>query len=98
MELALTEQSSVAVDENGLSQCVRGNGIYEPDTNLAHFPPRRLAAGGLRALVAAPLLIEAKTFGVLIAARREPRSFGGGEWSLAAIERACALAAHQAKL
>src|SRR6202007_2762910 len=80
MELALIEQSTVSIDENGLSQCVRGKLVYEPDISQLPAPsPQRRAAGGLCALVAAPLLIEAKTFGILIAARREPRSFSSGE-------------------
>jgi PAS domain S-box-containing protein len=100
MELALTEQSSVAVDEDGLAQCVRGNLVYEPDTNLAPFHfPRRLAAGGLRALVAAPLLIEGKTFGILVGARREPSSFSSGECEfLRQLSEHVALAAHHAQL
>ncbi len=100
MQLALTEQSSIAVDEDGLSRCVHGNLIYEPDTAVASFPfPRRLAATGLRALVAAPLLIEGKTFGVLVGARREPSSFSSGECEfLRQLSGHVALAAHHAQL
>ena len=100
MELALTEQSSVAMDENGLSQCMRGNLVYESDTDRVPLPlPRRLAAGGLRALVAAPLLIEGKTFGILMGARREPSSFSSGECEfLRQLSEHVALAAHHAQL
>ena len=100
MELALTEQSSVAMDENGLSQCMRGNLVYEADTDRVPLPlPRRLAAGGLRALVAAPLLIEGKTFGILMGARREPSSFSSGECEfLRQLSEHVALAAHHAQL
>ena len=100
MELALTEQSSVAMDENGLSQCMRGNLVYESDTDRVPLPlPRRLAAGGLRALVAAPLLIEGKTFGILMGARREPSSFSSGECEfLQQLSEHVALAAHHAQL
>ncbi len=100
MELALTEQSTVEIDENGLSQCVRGTLVYEPDISRLPAPfPQRLAAGGLRALVAAPLLIEARTFGILIAARREPGSFSSGECEfLRQLSGHVALAAHHAQL
>ncbi|MGC1457173.1 MAG: PAS domain S-box protein [Steroidobacteraceae bacterium] len=100
MELALTEQSTFEVDGNGLSHCVRGALVYEPDIGDLPAPfPRRLAAGGLRALVAAPLLVDGKTFGVLIGARREPRSFSSGECEfLRQLSEHVALAAHHAQL
>jgi signal transduction histidine kinase/CheY-like chemotaxis protein len=44
------------------------------------FPfPQRLARGGLRALVAVPLMVDGSAYGVLIAARREAHSFSSGE-------------------
>lgn len=99
-ELALTERSNIEIDENGLSRCVSGDSVYEPD--ISHVPfafPQRLAAGGLRALVAVPLQVERKVFGVLIAARREPRSFSSGECEfLRQLSEHIALAAHQAQL
>ena len=100
MGMALTEQSSIAVDENGLSHCVQGNLVYEPDGSLASFPfPRRLATAGLRAFVAAPLLIEGKIFGILVGARREPGSFSSGECEfLQKLSEHVALAAHHAQL
>ena len=99
-ELALTEQASIDIDGNGLSRCVRGQLIYEADIGELQFPfPQRLAAGGLRALVAAPLLVESKVFGVLIAARRAPRSFSSSDCEfLRQLSEHVALAAHQAQL
>jgi PAS domain S-box-containing protein len=100
MEMALTEQSSVAVDENGLSQCVRGSLVYEPDASLVPFSfARQLTAGGLRAFVAAPLLIEGKLFGILVGGRGEPGSFSSGECEfLRQLSEHVALAAHHAQL
>ncbi|HEU5124664.1 MAG TPA: CHASE sensor domain-containing protein [Verrucomicrobiae bacterium] len=100
MELAMTEQARVAIDQNGLSRCVRGNLVYEPDIVDSQFPfPQRLARGGLRALVAAPLLVESQVFGVLIAARRQPESFSSGECEfLRQLSEHVALAAHQSQL
>jgi PAS domain S-box-containing protein len=100
LDLAMAEQARIEIDENGLSQCVRGRLVYEPELDRVPFPfPRRLAAGGLRSLVAAPLLIESKVFGVLVAARREARGFTSGECEfLMQTSEHVALAAHQAEL
>jgi PAS domain S-box-containing protein len=79
-ELALIEEAYIDIDESGLSGCMQGQLSYEPDLLEVRSPfPQRLARGGLRALVAAPLLVENKLFGVLIAARREAGSFSSDE-------------------
>lgn len=100
MELAMTEQARVEVDENGLSQCVRGQLICEPDIRQDLSPfSQRLGKGGLRSMVAAPLLVESKVFGVLIAARQQAQSFSSGECEfLRQLSEHVALAAHQADL
>jgi signal transduction histidine kinase/ActR/RegA family two-component response regulator len=100
MELAMTEHARIDIDQNGLSRCVRGQLVYEPDVNQIHFPfPQRLARGGLRALVAAPLLVESKVFGLLVAARRQPQSFSSGECEfLKQVTEHVALASHQSQL
>jgi PAS domain S-box-containing protein len=99
MELALTHQAHISVSQNGLSECVRGQLVYEPDVSQVEFPfPKRLARAGLRALVAAPLLFESRIFGTLLAARREPNSFSSGECEfLQQLGEHVALAAHQAE-
>jgi signal transduction histidine kinase/ActR/RegA family two-component response regulator len=100
MELAMGEQTRIAIDANGLSQCVRGRLVYEPDITRAQFPfPQRLARGGLGAMVAAPLLVESRVFGVLIAARRKTDSFSSGECEfLKQSSEHVALASHQIEL
>jgi PAS domain S-box-containing protein len=100
MELAMTEQARVEIDDNGLSHCVRGRLVYEPDIGQVPFPfPQRLVKAGLNSMVAAPLLVESKVFGVLIAARRQARSFSSGECEfLRQSSEHVALAAHQAQL
>ena len=61
--------------------------------------PQKLVAAGLRSLVAAPLLVESKVFGVFVAARREPANFSSGECDfLRQLNEHVALAAHQAQL
>ncbi len=100
MELAMTDQAHISIDQNGLSQCVRGRLVYEQDVSQMDFPfPRRLARSGLRALVAAPLLFESQVFGILIAARREPDSFSSGECEfLRQLSEHVALASHQSEV
>jgi PAS domain S-box-containing protein len=100
LELALTKQARIPIDANGLSRCVRGQLVYEPDTRDVKMAfPQKLAGAGLHSLVVAPLLVESKVFGVLVAARREAHSFSSGECEfLLQLSEHVALAAHQAEL
>jgi signal transduction histidine kinase/ActR/RegA family two-component response regulator len=100
MELAMEEQARIPIDQNGLSKCVRGHLVYEPDLSQMDFPfPRRLSRGGLKAVVFAPLQVESHVFGVLIAARCEPGSFSSGDCEfLRQVSEHVALAAHQAEV
>ena len=99
-ELGLTDQAQVVIDENGLSRCVHGELVYEPDIRAvaARFPAL-LARGGLGSLVVAPLRAESRVFGVVVAARRLPSSFSSGECEfMRQLSEHTALAAHQAQL
>ncbi|MBR0782342.1 ATP-binding protein [Bradyrhizobium iriomotense] len=100
LELAMPERSRIDIDENGLSRCVLGQLVYEPDITRSLFPfPMRLARGGLRAMVLAPLQVESRVFGVLVAARKDKESFSSGECEfLRQLSEHVALAAHQAQL
>jgi signal transduction histidine kinase/ActR/RegA family two-component response regulator len=100
MQLALTEEAHVSIDQNGLSRCVRGELVYEPDLSQLDFPfPQRLASGGLGSVVAAPLLVESKVFGLLIAARHEPQGFSSSDCEfLRQLSEHVALAAHQTQI
>jgi PAS domain S-box-containing protein len=100
IELAMTQQAHIGIDQNGLSQCVRGRLVYEQDVNEIDFPfPQRLSRSGLRAFVAAPLLFESQVFGILIAARREPNSFSSAECEfLRQLSEHVALASHQSEV
>ncbi len=99
-KVALVERARIPIDENGLSRCVNGALVYEPDIAEHHYPfPERLLAAGLRAMVAAPLQIESKIFGVLVAARCEPTTFSSGECEfLRQLSEHVALAANQAQI
>ena len=73
MELAMPEEARIPIDQNGLSRCVQGHLVYEPDLSNVEYPfPQRLCRGGLRAVVCAPLQVESHVFGVLI--RSAPRA------------------------
>ena len=100
MQLALTEEAHVSIDQNGLSRCVRGELVYEPDLSQLDFPfPKRLASGGLGSVVAAPLLVESKVFGLLIAARHQAQGFSSSDCEfLRQLSEHVALAAHQTQI
>jgi len=99
-ELALPEGARIAVDENGLSRCVLGQVVYESDVGESPSPfPARLGRLGMRSLVFAPLIVESKVFGVMIAARRAKGGFTSGDCEfLRQLSGHVALAAHQSQL
>jgi signal transduction histidine kinase/CheY-like chemotaxis protein len=100
LKLGISEKAFMAIDQNGLSRAVRGELIYEPDVSKAAVPfSQRLARVGLCSLVIAPLVVEGKVFGVLMAARREPNSFSSGDCEfMRQLSEHVALAAHQSQL
>jgi signal transduction histidine kinase/ActR/RegA family two-component response regulator len=99
-KLGLTEALNVPIDQNGLSRCVAGQLVYEPDVVQVPFPfPQRLASAGLRSLVIAPLIVENQVFGVLVCTRRADHAFSSGECEfLKQLSEHVALASHQARL
>ena len=99
-EMLMQERARIDIDENGLSQCVKGRLIYEGDISQSIFPfPRRLAASGLQSVVLSPLLNEGAVFGVLIVARLDPEAFSSGDCEfLGQLSRHVALASQQAQL
>ena len=98
--LSLLPQGSVPIDQNGLSRCVGGQLVYEPDVSQVAFPfPQRLNAAGLRSVVFAPLIVENQVFGVLVCARAEGQAFSSRECEfLKQLSEHVALASHQARL
>jgi signal transduction histidine kinase/ActR/RegA family two-component response regulator len=98
--LSMTDGACIPIDRNGLSSCVRGQLVYEPDIENSPFQfPKRLAGVGLCSFVAAPLLVHDKVFGVLIGARHAANSFTSPECEfIRHLSEHVALAAHQANL
>src|SRR5882672_961825 len=99
-KLGLKEHVNVPIDANGLSRCVAGQLVYEPDVLQVPFPfPQRMAAAGLRSVVITPLIVENQVFGVLVCARRNTEAFSSGECEfLKQLSEHVALASHQARL
>src|SRR3984885_7588561 len=99
-KLGLEEHRQVPIDQNGLSRCVAGELVYEPDVVRVPFPfPQRLAKAGLRSVVFAPLVVESQVFGVLVCARRGDQAFSSGECEfLKQLSEHVALASHQVRL
>jgi PAS domain S-box-containing protein len=100
MELALTEHQHVNIGDDCIAKAVLGKVIHEPDTNVVNSPfPQRLAKGGLRSMVALPMLIEGEVFGVLVTARHAANSFSSGECEfLTHLSEHVAAAAQHAQL
>jgi signal transduction histidine kinase/ActR/RegA family two-component response regulator len=99
-QIGLSPRVEVPIDANGLSRCVAGQLVHEPDVEQVHFPfPQRLAAAGLRSVVFAPLIVESQVFGVLVCTRHAAHSFSSGECEfLKQLSEHVALASHQARL
>ena len=99
-ELGFVPKAVLPAEQNGLQRCMGGELFYEPDISAAPEGfAQRLAHGGLRALVVAPLHVESTVFGVLVAARRTANSFSSAECEfLRQLSEHVALAAHQVSL
>jgi signal transduction histidine kinase/ActR/RegA family two-component response regulator len=99
-ELGLPEKSRVESADDGLARCLEGHMVHEPDVAGSGSPfAARLARGGLRSLVLAPLCAEGKVFGVLVAARKAPAGFAGVDREfLQQLSEHLSLATHQAQL
>jgi PAS domain S-box-containing protein len=99
-ELQTGLSGKIAVQQNGLGGCTRGELVYEPDISASTFEfPSVLARAGHRALVLIPLSSESKVFALMIAARRKPSSFTSADCEfLSQLSDHLALAAHQAEL
>ncbi|HTQ36171.1 MAG TPA: ATP-binding protein [Steroidobacteraceae bacterium] len=98
--LGMAEGEVIPVDANGLSRCMTGQLVYEPEVADVPFPfPRRFAAAGLHSLVIAPLIVENEVSGALVCARQDASAFSSAECEfLRQLSEHTALASHQAGL
>jgi PAS domain S-box-containing protein len=99
-ELVMDEHAAIDVGGNGLERCMQGQLVYEPDVGNVSYPfSQRLARGGLRSVVMAPLRSESRVFGVLVVARLHVEAFESVECEfLRQLSEHVALAAHHAQL
>jgi len=79
---------------------LEGELVYVPELASLQFPePRMLARKGLNSLVATPLSVEGKLFGVLLLERREKNGFTPEELDfIKGLTPHCSLAVNHAKL
>ncbi len=96
----LREGSTLALMGTDFQSCERGQTVYLSDTFKAPAPfSARLATLGWRTVVAVPLMVEEKLWGLLISARLELNGFTSGDCEfLRMLSEHVALAAHQARL
>lgn len=96
----LREGSVLDLAETDFGPCEKAQTVYLADTLKA--PARfseQLACLGWRSIVAVPMMVEGKLFGVLVAGRLGSNSFSSGDSEfLRALSEHVALAAHQARL
>jgi signal transduction histidine kinase/ActR/RegA family two-component response regulator len=99
-DIGLVEQATIEIDPGSLARCVHGEIVYEPDVAGSRLPLQaRLATGGLRSFVAAPLMIENEVFGVLVVAKRDAAAFSSDDCEfLRQLSSHVALASHQGRL
>lgn len=99
-EIGMLDDARIDAVENGLSRCLRGAVVYEPDLAQVESQfARRLASNGLSSVVFAPIAIESSVFGVLIAASRNTGQFTSSDCEfLRQLSEHLALATQQAEL
>jgi signal transduction histidine kinase/CHASE3 domain sensor protein/ActR/RegA family two-component response regulator len=99
-DLAMDRRAIISVDANGLTPCLLGQQVYEPDVSQSPFDfLHRLARGGLHSVVISPLASKRRVFGMLVVARRRAQDFSNPECEfLRQLSEHVALAAQQAQL
>ncbi|MFW6180880.1 MAG: PAS domain-containing protein, partial [Spirochaetota bacterium] len=74
--LGYRDTGLIPVSETSLDPCLHGKHVYIPDTAASGVPHAGAFAGaGLRSLLAVPIQVEEKPFGVLLLAQRPAAAF-----------------------
>lgn len=96
----LQESAPIDIGTNGLTRCLNGLLVYEPELSQVDCPlAASLLEGDLHSMVVSPLGAEQHVFGLLITARRAPHAFSSSECEfLKQVAEHTALAAQQARL
>ena len=97
---ALKIPDSMAVDKTAFRPCLTGEMVYVPDLSKLNIAMAKTSAeAGYRSSVGVPLVIEGKTFGLLVLMRREMDGFSRAERDfIRGLSAHVALAIHQAQL
>jgi signal transduction histidine kinase/ActR/RegA family two-component response regulator len=97
---ALKIPDSLPVDRTAFRPCLAGEMVYVPDVSRLDLAmAKTLAEAGYRSSVGVPLVIEGKTFGLLVFMRREMDGFNRAERDfIRGLSAHVALAIHQAQL
>jgi signal transduction histidine kinase/ActR/RegA family two-component response regulator len=98
--MQLQPNAAVFIEQNGLSKCLQGILVYEPDIRGTRYEIlQRFEKAGLASVIAAPMSVEDRVFGVLICARTLPQAFSSGDCEfLRQLSEHVALAANQVQL
>jgi signal transduction histidine kinase/ActR/RegA family two-component response regulator len=91
---------SIPVDDTAFRPCLSGEIVYLPDLGRVEFPmAKKTKEAGFRCSLGVPLVIEGKTFGLLVFMRRELDGFSRAERDfIRGLSAHMAVAIQQAKL
>jgi len=97
---ALKIPDAIPVDETPFRPCLSGEMVYLPDLGKVDLAlPKKNVEAGFRCSLGVPLVIEGKTFGLLVFMRRELDGFSRAERDfIRGLSAHTALAVHQAQL
>ncbi len=100
LAIELKIPDSVPVDRTPFRPCLNGEEVYTADSNDLNLAmAKKLAEAGFKSSMGIPLIIENKTFGLLVFMRRQRDGFSRAEREfLKALSAHVALAIHQAQL
>jgi signal transduction histidine kinase/ActR/RegA family two-component response regulator len=98
--LALQVPDSTPVDQTAFRACLGGEMVYVPDVSKVELAvTQRMAEAGYYSILGVPLVIEGKTFGLIVLSRRERNAFSRAELDfIRGLSAHTALAIHQAQL
>jgi signal transduction histidine kinase/CheY-like chemotaxis protein len=97
---ALKVPDSIPVDQTSFRACIKGEMVYVPDLSKAEMAmAKRISDSGYYSSLGVPLVIEGRTFGLLVLMRRESDAFSRAEQDfIRGLSAHVALAIHQAQL
>jgi signal transduction histidine kinase/response regulator RpfG family c-di-GMP phosphodiesterase len=94
------EDKNIPVAQSGLQGCLNGQVVYQPDVRQNPAPLfQSLARSGIGSVLATPLSVENRVFGILVVGRQAMSGFSEAEAEfLRTVSEHISLAAHHARL